>query len=358
ERKVPVLAGHLLVFHPAVERLRALVQGGELGRVYYLYGLRVNLGQVRADENALWSFGPHDVSVALYLLGEAPVRVAAHGKSYLQPNVEDVVFLTMEFGSGVLAHVQLSWLDPHKERRLTVVGAKKMVVFDDMEAREKLRIYDKGVERPPEYGSYGEALSIREGDIFIPKIPNVEPLAAELSHFVRVARGAEPPRAGFRVLGFDVSRGVVEGLNQGRSHVQDVVSADVARFAQAGKFTATGDLARLREPDVVSVCVPTPLSKTKDPDVSYVLAATSSIKQALRRGQLIVLESTTYPGTTRELMLPALQETGLKVGEDFFLAFSPERVDAGHGKWNKHNTPQEVGGLTATSRRAALADNE
>ena len=196
QRRVPVLAGHLLVFHPAVERLRALVQGGELGRVYYLYGLRVNLGQVRADENALWSFGPHDVSVALYLLGESPMRVAAHGKSYLQPKVEDVVFVTMEFGSGVLAHVQLSWLDPHKERKLTVVGAKKMVVFDDMEAREKLRIYDKGVERPPEYGSYGEALSIREGDIFIPKIPNVEPLAAELSHFVRVARGTEPPRAG------------------------------------------------------------------------------------------------------------------------------------------------------------------
>jgi len=194
-RRVPVLAGHLLLFHPAVERLRALVQGGELGRIYYLYGLRVNLGQVRADENALWSFGPHDVSVALYLLGEAPVRVAAHGRSYLQPKVEDVVFLTMEFGSGVLAHVQLSWLDPHKERKLTVVGAQKMVVFDDMEAREKLRIYDKGVDRPPEYRSYGEALSIREGDIFIPRIPNIEPLAAELGHFARVARGAEPPRA-------------------------------------------------------------------------------------------------------------------------------------------------------------------
>ncbi len=176
--------------------LRALVQGGELGRLYYLYGLRVNLGQVRADENALWSFGPHDVSVALYLLGEPPKRVAAQGRSYLQPQVEDVVFLTMDFASGVLAHVQLSWLDPHKERKLTVVGAKKMVVFDDMEPREKLRIYDKGVDRPPEYGSYGESLAIREGDIFIPKIPNVEPLAAELGHFVRVARGEEAPRAG------------------------------------------------------------------------------------------------------------------------------------------------------------------
>lgn len=195
ERKVPVLAGHLLVYHPAVDRLRELVQTGELGKIFYLYGLRVNLGQVRKDENALWSFGPHDVSVALYLLGEQPVRVAAHGKSYLQPAIEDVVFLTMEFGSGVLAHVQLSWLDPHKERKLTVVGAKKMVVFDDMEPREKLRIYDKGVDRPPEYGSFGESLAIREGDIFIPRIPTVEPLAAELAHFVRVALGREAPRA-------------------------------------------------------------------------------------------------------------------------------------------------------------------
>jgi predicted dehydrogenase len=196
ERRVAVVAGHLLMFHPAVERLRALVQGGELGRIYYLYGLRVNLGQVRADENALWSFGPHDVSVALYLLGESPVRVAAQGRGYLQPKVEDVVFVTMDFASGVLGHIQLSWLDPHKERKITVVGAKKMVVFDDMEAREKLRIYDKGVDQPPEYRSYGESLAIREGDIFIPKIPNVEPLAAELAHFVRVAQGAEVPRAG------------------------------------------------------------------------------------------------------------------------------------------------------------------
>ncbi|HXV90125.1 MAG TPA: Gfo/Idh/MocA family oxidoreductase [Gemmatimonadales bacterium] len=195
ERGVPVLAGHLLLFHPAVERLRQMIDQGELGQVFYLYSLRVNLGQVRADENALWSFGPHDVSVALYLLGEAPTRVAAQGRSYIQAGIEDVVFLSMEFASGVLAHVQMSWLDPHKERRLTVVGSRRMVEFDDMEPREKLRIYDKGVERPPEYGSYGESLAIREGDIFIPKIANVEPLAAELNHFVRVARGVEAPRA-------------------------------------------------------------------------------------------------------------------------------------------------------------------
>ncbi len=195
KRAVPVLVGHLLLFHPAVERLKAMVTAGELGDIYYLYSQRVNLGQVRPDENALWSFGPHDISVALDLLGQAPVHVAAHGRSYLQPGVEDVVFLMMEFASGIVAHVHMSWLDPHKERRVTVVGSRQMVVFDDMQPREKLKIYDKGISRPPEYASYGESLTIREGDIAIPRLPNVEPLGAELAHFLRVARGVERPRA-------------------------------------------------------------------------------------------------------------------------------------------------------------------
>ena len=195
-RGVPVVVGHLLLFHPVVERLRAMVLAQELGDIYYLYSQRVNLGQVRPDENALWSFGPHDISVAMHLLQASPTRVAAQGKSYLQPGIEDVVFLTMEFESGIMAHVQMSWLDPHKERRLTVVGSKRMVVFDDMHPREKLEIYDKGVDRPPEYRSYGESLSIREGDIHLPRIPNVEPLTAELRHFVAVARGQATPRSG------------------------------------------------------------------------------------------------------------------------------------------------------------------
>ncbi len=173
--------------------------------------------------------------------------------------------------------------------------------------------------------------------------------------YVGLPLAVEFGRAGFRVLGFDVSAGVVDGLNQGRSHVQDVSSPEVAALVKGGKFAATKELARLREPDVVSICVPTPLSKTKDPDVSYVLAATNSVKQSLRRGQLIVLESTTYPGTTRELMLPALEGTGLKVGEDFFLAFSPERVDPGNPKWKTHNTPKVVGGITEACRRVAMA---
>ena len=198
ETGVPVVAGHLLVFHPAVEYLRQMIAAGELGSVHYLYSQRTNLGQVRPDENALWSFGPHDVSVALRLLGERPVRVAAHGKSYIQPGIEDVVFLLLEMSSGTMVHVQMSWLDPHKARRLTVVGSRKMVVFDDMQVREKVKVYDKGVDRPPDYGSYGESLAVREGDIVIPRIPNIEPLRAELNHFAAVVRGEESPRSGVR----------------------------------------------------------------------------------------------------------------------------------------------------------------
>ena len=203
-RGVPVLAGHLLEYHPVVEQLRELVVRRTLGDLYYLYSQRVNLGQIRPDENALWSFGPHDVSVALFLLGAVPTTVAAQGHSYLQPGIEDVVFLTMTFASGVVAHAQMSWLDPHKERRLTLVGSRQMAVFDDMQPREKLRIYDKGVDRPPEYRSWGESLAVREGDIFIPRVSNAEPLAVQLRHFVQVARGEATPRAdaadGVRVI--------------------------------------------------------------------------------------------------------------------------------------------------------------
>jgi len=173
--------------------------------------------------------------------------------------------------------------------------------------------------------------------------------------YVGLPLAMELVRAGYRVLGFDISKRVVDGLNAGRSHIQDIASDAVANAVSAGKFSATTDLSRLSEPDAISIAVPTPLSKTKDPDVSYVLSATESIKKTLRRGQLVILESTTYPGTTRELMLPALESTGLKVGEDFFLAFSPERVDPGNPKYNTRNTPKVVGGLTPNCLQVTVA---
>jgi UDP-N-acetyl-D-glucosamine dehydrogenase len=173
--------------------------------------------------------------------------------------------------------------------------------------------------------------------------------------YVGLPLAMELVRAGYRVLGVDVNPRVVDSLNRGTSHIQDVAGATVSDAVQAEKFSATADLSRLKEPDVISISVPTPLSKTKDPDVSYVLAATESVRKALRRGQLVVLESTTYPGTTRELMLPALESTGLKVGEDFFLAFSPERVDPGNERFNTRNTPKVVGGITPNCLKAAIA---
>lgn len=187
---VPLLVGHLLVHHPIVDRLHQMLHDGSLGDPYYLYSQRVNLGQVRPDENALWSLGPHDISVALHLFGEMPVSVSAQGHAYLQQGIEDVVFLNMTFPSGVIAHAQLSWLDPHKERKFTLVGSRQMAVFDDMAPREKLRIYDKGVDRKEAFVSVAESLTLREGDIHIPKTPPGEPLAIELNHFVKVARGA------------------------------------------------------------------------------------------------------------------------------------------------------------------------
>jgi predicted dehydrogenase len=185
--------GHLMLYHPAVELLGELIRSGELGELYYLYAARVNLGRVRRDENALWSFGPHDLSMIDYFLGETPVSVTARGQSYLQGNVEDVVFVTLRFAGGQMAHVHLSWLDPRKERRLTVVCSKKMVEFDDV-ASEKLRIYDKGYDRPPEFTEFGEYLTIRHGDIHIPHVAMAEPLAVEIRHFLECARTGERPR--------------------------------------------------------------------------------------------------------------------------------------------------------------------
>lgn len=173
--------------------------------------------------------------------------------------------------------------------------------------------------------------------------------------YVGLPLAVELARAGYRVLGFDVSPEVVEGLNEGRSHVKDVSEAQLQKAMECGRFSATTDMARLSEPDAISICVPTPLSKFKDPDVSYIVAATEAVKKRLRRGQAIVLESTTYPGTTREILLPALESTGLTVGQDFFLAFSPERVDPGNPHYGTRNTPKVVGGITPDCQRVGVA---
>ena len=173
--------------------------------------------------------------------------------------------------------------------------------------------------------------------------------------YVGLPLAVELAKAGYRVLGFDISERVVDGLNDGHSHVKDITDEQLQEALSAGRFEATTDMSRLGEPDAVSICVPTPLSKFKDPDVSYIVAATDAVKRTLRRGQAIILESTTYPGTTREILQPALESTGLSIGTDFFLAFSPERVDPGNPTWQTHNTPKVVGGITENCTRVAVA---
>jgi UDP-N-acetyl-D-glucosamine dehydrogenase len=174
--------------------------------------------------------------------------------------------------------------------------------------------------------------------------------------YVGLPLAVEVARSGFRVLGFDISARVVEAVNAGESLIQDVPSEVLASFVTGGLLSATDDLSRLAECDAISICVPTPLNKTKDPDLSYVVAAGQAVKHGLRRGQLVILESTTYPGTTREVLLPIFEEdTGLEVGEDFFLCFSPERVDPGNAQWHTRNTPKVIGGVTPACLEAGLA---
>jgi predicted dehydrogenase len=186
-RRLVLMPGHLLLYHPGVHKLKELVDSGELGDVLCVYGNRQNLGKIRKDENALWSLGVHDLSVILYLVQEQPATAVARGHAFLTPGVEDVVFCYLEFPSGKIAHMHLSWLDPHKMRKLTVVGRDRMAVFDDMELERKITVYDKAPEEP--LGTYGEWRT-RTGDIFSPKIANDEPLKLECRHFLRlVAEG-------------------------------------------------------------------------------------------------------------------------------------------------------------------------
>jgi predicted dehydrogenase len=199
-----LMVGHIMLYHPCTLFLKQAIDGGKLGRVYYLYASRVNLGKVRDIENALWSFAPHDISIILYLLDKDPVRVTATGSAYLQTGIEDVVFTTLHFGDGTMAHIHVSWLDPHKDRKLVVVGSKQMAVFDDGDPSEKIRMYDKGVDHNPNYETYGEYLSIRTGDILIPQVKSTEPLAEECRHFLNCVEKRERPRSdgrdGLRVL--------------------------------------------------------------------------------------------------------------------------------------------------------------
>lgn len=202
---VQLMVGHTFEYNPAVEYLKQLIESGTLGRIYYINATRVNLGIFQKDINVVWDLAPHDVSILLYLLGMMPERVSARGAAYVQPGIHDVAYVTLNFPNGVLADIRVSWLDPQKIRQITVVGSKKMVVYDDVDPNEKIKIYDKGVDMPPYSDTMEEfRLSYRYGDIVTPHIALKEPLRVECEHFLRCIAENRPARSdggvGLRVV--------------------------------------------------------------------------------------------------------------------------------------------------------------
>jgi predicted dehydrogenase len=198
-----LMVGHTFVFSPPVRKVKELIDAGVIGPIYYVETTRVNLGMFQKDVSVLWDLGPHDLSILNYWLAEVPIRVSARGRSFLGEALEDVAFLTLEFPSGILAQVQISWLAPSKLRRTSVVGRERMVVYDDLEPVEKVKVYDRGVDRQP--ASFGEyQLTYRSGDILSPRLDTTEPLYLECAHFLEcIQTGREPdtsPRSGVEVV--------------------------------------------------------------------------------------------------------------------------------------------------------------
>ncbi len=205
KKKLILMAGHTFIYNPAVIALKALIKDGTLGELYYIHSTRVNLGQIRRDVNALWNFAPHDVSILLYLLDAMPTQVSAKGKKFLQPDVEDLVFVNLDFDSNIMAHLHLSWLDPSKTRKMTIVGSKKMVIYDDVDNEGKIKVYDKGADKFASSQAFGEfQIKLRAGDVLIPKLSMHEPLKKECEHFIKCIMENKVPltdgRNGLRVV--------------------------------------------------------------------------------------------------------------------------------------------------------------
>jgi len=223
-----LMVGHVFLYNPGIRRLKESLVHGECGRVYYLHAERTNLGPFRRDVSAVFDLASHDVSILLYLLGATATEVSARGECYLQPGVQDVAFLSIAFPDAVLANVHVSWLDPKKVRRLTVVGDRRMIVWDDLETSGPIRVYDKGVVRAASYRDYGEfQLLAREGDVTIPRIAMAEPLKVQSEQFLRAVRERVAPESDGR-FALEVVR-VLEAAQ--RSIAQGGAPAAVSRRA-------------------------------------------------------------------------------------------------------------------------------
>ena len=199
-RGLILMVGHTFEYNPAVRELKKIIERGELGRIYYIDAVRVNLGLFQPDLNVLWDLAPHDLSILNYILGRDPISVRAQGAANIFNDKHDVVYLTLQYPNNILAHIHLSWLDPCKVRRITVVGSRKMIVYDDVETLEKIKIYDKGVEALPYTNTFGEfQCNYRYGNVVIPNIRFVEPLRVECQHFLDCIKNHTEPQSSGRV---------------------------------------------------------------------------------------------------------------------------------------------------------------
>jgi len=226
-RGLTLMVGHTFEYNPAVRALKRIIESGDLGQVYYLDAVRVNLGLFQPDLDVLWDLAPHDLSILRYILGRDPISVRAQGAANIFRGKHDVVYLTLQFPDDILAHVHVSWLDPRKVRRITVVGSHKMVVYDDVEPLEKIRVYDKGVEAPPYTDTFGDfQCSYRYGDVVIPNIRFVEPLRLECQHFVECIANRTKPQSCGRV-GMEVVK-VLEAAERSLQNggVQETISIE------------------------------------------------------------------------------------------------------------------------------------
>lgn len=231
ERGLVLMGGHTFLFNAAVLKVKEYIESGELGEIYYINTTRVNLGLFQEDINVVWDLAPHDVSILNFILNARPVAVAANGRPYIRGGIEDVAFITLEYPKGVLANVHVSWLDPNKIRRTTIVGSKKMLVYDDVATLEKIRVYDKGVSVQPHYDTFGEfQLAYRFGDIYIPRVSDAEPLKIECQSFLEAIRSGRPARA----TGY-------EGLA-----VVEALEAAQRSLRTGGRFVPIPDLAAER----------------------------------------------------------------------------------------------------------------
>lgn len=217
-----LMVGHVFEYTSAVRKMKGIIDSGELGEIYYINSHRLNLGLFQQDINVIWDLAPHDISIILYLLGKEPTSVTAIGASHINPSIEDVAILTMKFPNNLIAFIQSSWLDPDKVRKITVVGSKKMLVYDDVQPTEKIRIYNKSVEKPKHYDTYEEFhYSYKYGDTIIPKLDGYEPLLTELSHFVECVRNDTAPlsdgNSGLQVV--KILEAAQKSIKQGTSQI-------------------------------------------------------------------------------------------------------------------------------------------